>query len=85
MVKPASHIPEEMVRLAHALVESETLRSWFLALEALPASLRSVSLSNMAAQMRKEEEDPGLTSAVAALVHPKMYESVLEAVRERCR
>jgi hypothetical protein len=85
MVKPSSHIPEGMVNLVHAIVETERLRSWFLALEALPASLRSAAFADMAVQMRSEGEDPGLSSAVAALVHPKMYESVLEAVRERCR
>jgi hypothetical protein len=85
MVKPSSDIPEEMVSLAHALVETENLRSWFLALEALPASIRSAAFADMAAKMRAEGEDPGLSSAVAALVQAKMYESVLETVRERCR
>ena len=74
-----------MVNLAHAILETERLRSWFFALEALPPSVRSAAFVDMAAQMRTEGEDPGLSSAVAALVHPKMYESVLEAVRERSR
>ena len=85
MVKPSADIPEEMVILTHALVETETLRSWFFALEALPISVRSAAFADMAAQMRAKGEDPGLSSAVAALVHPKMYESILETVRERCR
>jgi len=85
MVKPSSDIPEEMVSLAHALVETEALRSWFFALEALPVSVRSAAFAEMAAQMRAAGEDPGLSSAVATLVHPKMYESVLETVRKRCR
>lgn len=83
MVKPTD-IPEEMVNLAHALVETESLRPWFLALEALPVSVRSGAFAEMAAQMRADGVDPGLSSAVAGLVHPKMYESVLETVRERC-
>ena len=85
MVKPSSHIPEGIVNLAQTIVETERLRSWFFALEALPPSVRSAAFAEMAAQMRTEGEDPGLSSAVGALVHPKMYESVLEAVRERCR
>jgi hypothetical protein len=85
MVRPSSDIPEEMVSLAHALVETETLRTWFFALEALPICVRSAEFAEMAAQMRTKGEDPGLSSAVAALGHPKMYESVLETVRERCR
>jgi hypothetical protein len=85
MVKRSSDIPEEMVNLVHALVETKTLRAWFFALEALPVSIRSAAFSAMAAKMRAEGEDPGLSSAVAALVQPKMYESVLETVRERCR
>ena len=74
-----------MICLTHALVETETLRSWFFSLEALPVSVRSAAFADMAKQMRAEGEDPGLSSAVAALVHPMMYESVLETVRERCR
>jgi hypothetical protein len=85
MVKSSSHIPEEMVSLAQALVETEKLRSWFFALEKLPVPTRSAAFAAMAAQMRAEGEGPGLSSAVEALVHPKMYKSVLEAVRERCR
>jgi len=36
----------------------------------------------MAAQMRAAGEDVDLTNAVAALARPKVYETVLEAVRE---
>ncbi len=42
------------------------------ALEALPAPIGSAAFVEMAAQMRSEGEDIGLTAAVAALVHPKM-------------
>jgi hypothetical protein len=84
MAKPSADLPEEMVSLAQALVETEALRSWFFALEALPLSVRRAAFADMAAQMRAEGEDPGPSAAVAALVHPKMYESVLETVRERC-
>jgi hypothetical protein len=37
----------------------------------------------MAAQMRSAGEDPTLADAVASLANPKMYQSVLETVRER--
>jgi hypothetical protein len=77
-------VPEAMVNLAHALVETASLRSWFFALEKLPPSVRKDAFSDMAAKMRKAGEDAGLTGAVAALARPKMYETVLEAVRERC-
>lgn len=77
-------VPEAMVNLAHALVETESLRSWFFALEKLPPSVRRDAFSDMAAKMRKAGEDMELTDAVAALARPKMYEAVLEAVRERC-
>ena len=36
MVKPSSHIPEGIINLAHTIVETERLRSWFFALETLP-------------------------------------------------
>lgn len=72
------------MNLAHALVETKSLRSWFFALEKLPPALRKDAFSSMAAKMCKAGEDLQLTDAVAALARPKMYESVLEAVRERC-
>jgi hypothetical protein len=78
-------IPEEMVSLTQALVETANLRSWFLALEELPASVRATAFSEMARQMREGGEDLGLATAVAALAAPKMYETVLATVRERCR
>ena len=80
-MKTSSHISEEMVSLAHAFVETERLRSWFFALELLPVSVRRAAFAEMAAQMRTAGEDPGLSSAVAALARPKMYEAVLKAIR----
>jgi len=84
MVKPAPEVPEAMVNLAHALVETESLRSWFFALENLSPSFRKSAFSDMATKMRNAGEDPELTDAVAALARPKMYQSVFEAIRERC-
>jgi hypothetical protein len=80
---PDSEVPEGMVKLAHALVETSHLRSWFYALEKLPKAVRKKSFSEMAAQMRAAGEDADLTEAVVALSRPKIYETVLEAVRER--
>jgi len=37
----------------------------------------------MAEQMRQASEDPDLASAISLLIHPKMYKTVLSAVRER--
>ena len=72
-----------MVELAHALVETAHLRSWFYALEKLPKALRNKSFSEMAAKMRAAGEDTDLTEAVAALSRPNVYKTILEAVRER--
>ena len=81
---PKAEIPEGVVNLAHALVEAQHLRAWFYALERLPASFRETAFSEMAAQIRDAGEDPGLADAVASLANPKMYQSVLETVLERC-
>ncbi len=78
-----SEVPEGIVNLAHALVETQNLRAWFYALERLPLSFRQAAFSEIAAQMRSAGEDPTLADAVASLANPKMYQSVLEAVRER--
>lgn len=80
---PQAETPEGMVNLAHALVETQHLRGWFYALERLPASFRETAFSEMAAQMRNAGEDSELADAVASLANPKMYQSVLETVRER--
>jgi hypothetical protein len=79
----ATEIPEGIVNLAHALVETQHLRAWFYALERLPVSFRETAFSEMAAQMRTAAEDPRLADAVASLANPKVYQSVLDTVRER--
>jgi hypothetical protein len=43
-----SIIPEGLVRFTHALVEDASLRSWFVGLEHLSASLRQAAFSQMA-------------------------------------
>jgi len=78
-----TEVPEGMVNLAHALVETQHLRAWFYALERLPLSFRETAFSEMAAQMRSGGEDARLAEAVASLVDPQMYQSVLDTVRER--
>jgi hypothetical protein len=81
---PQSMIPEGMVRFTHALVEDESLRSWFLGLERLSTSLRQAAFSQMAQQIRSDREDLDLAAAASALGRPEMYDAVLKAVRERC-
>jgi len=78
-----SEVSEGMVNLAHALVETQHLRAWFYALERLPLSVRETAFSEMAAQMRNVGEDAGLADAVASLANPKVYQNVLDTVRER--
>ena len=76
-------VPEGIVNLAHAFVEARHLRAWFYALERLPSSFRETAFSEMASQMRAAGEDPILVDAVASLANPKMYQGVLETIRER--
>ena len=78
-----TEVSEGMANLAHAFVETRHLQAWFYALERLPVSLRESTFREMAAQMRQAGEDPQLADAVASLANPKMYQSVLETVRER--
>jgi hypothetical protein len=80
---PQREVSEGVVSLAHALVETEHLRAWFYALERLPVSFREAAFSEMAAQMRKAGEDSRLAEAVASLANAKMYQAVLDTVRER--
>jgi hypothetical protein len=79
-----SAIPEGMVRFTHALVEDAPLRSWFLRLQHLSASLRQAAFSQMAQQMRSDGEDLDLAAAASALARPEIYDAVLKAVQERC-
>jgi len=77
-------ISEGMVRFTHALVEDAALRSWFLGLEHLSASVRRAAFTQMSRQMESDREDPELAAAVSALARPETYDAVLKAVRERC-
>jgi len=79
-----SKIPEGIIRFAHALVENAPLRSWFLSLESLPASLRRSAFTQMAEQMRSGKKDAELAKAISALVQPELYAAVRKSVRERC-
>jgi hypothetical protein len=80
---PQSIVPEGLVKFAHALVESLHLRSWFYSLEHVSRTHRHEALLQMAEEMRHASEDPDLVSAVSLLARPKMYETILGAVRER--
>jgi hypothetical protein len=76
-------VPENLVNLAQALIETERLRKWFSGLEQLPKAVRRSALSEMATQIRSDGKNPALADAVASLINPKIYQSVLETVRER--
>jgi hypothetical protein len=80
---PHTEVPESMVNLTPALVETRHLRAWFYALARLSVSTRETAFSEMAAQMRTAGEDSGLADSVASLANPKLYQSVLKTVRER--
>jgi hypothetical protein len=80
---PQSAAPEGMVKLAHTLVETPHLRSWFFSMEALSDALRKAAFIEMASRMRQAKDDAEITDAVEALARPKMYETILLIVRER--
>jgi hypothetical protein len=77
-------IPEGIVRFTHALVEDASLRSWFLSLEQLSASVRRAAFAQMATQMQAEREDPELVAAVAAMIRSELFDAVRDSLRERC-
>jgi hypothetical protein len=83
LMTPRREVTEGMVKFAHALVETQHLRAWFYALERLPVSVRDTAFSEIAAQMRRDGDDPELADAVASLANPKVYQSILDTVRER--
>ena len=78
-----SGVPEGMVKLAHALVETPNLRFWFYGLEDLPKDLRDAAFSEMAARMRESGDDAELAEAIASLSNSRAYKGVVKAVRER--
>ena len=80
---PQSAVPEGLVKLAHALVEDAHLRSWFYSLEHVPRTHRNVAFTQMSERMHAAADDADLTAAISILARPKMYETVLAAVRER--
>jgi hypothetical protein len=82
-MKLETEVPEEMVNLTQAVIETQQLRAWFYALERLPASVRETTFSEMAAELRRASDDSGLADAVASLAITKIYQSVLETIRAR--
>jgi hypothetical protein len=80
---PQSAVPEGLVKFAHAVIGSASLRSWFYSLEHLPRTRRDQALLQMAEQMRRAKEDPDLVSAISLLARANMFDTVLAAVRER--
>ena len=79
---PQCSVPEGMVKLAHALVETSRLRAWFYSLENLSDDLRKAAFIEMPGRMGEAKEDSDITDAVGALARPQMYDTVLAAVRE---
>ena len=78
-------IPESVVRFTHALVEDASLRSWFLSLEQLSASIRRTAFAQMAEQVRAaDRDDPELAAAVSAMTRSDLFDAVRNALRERC-
>jgi hypothetical protein len=78
---PQSEVPEGFVRLAHALVESEDLRSWFYQLAKLSPDDRAATFLDMARHIYSEDDD--LAVIAFKLREPKIYQALLRAVRER--
>jgi hypothetical protein len=54
-----------------------------ISLEHLSRTHRETAFTHMAARMRDAGDEADLISAVSILARPKMYETVLAAVRER--
>lgn len=78
------NISDGIVRLAHALVEDASLRSWFLSLEHQSTMVRRAAFTQIAEQMRARREDPDLAAAVSCLTRPEVFDAVRKAVRDRC-
>ena len=78
---PRSEIPEGFVRFAHAVVESDKLRSWFYGLETLSERDRGAAFLDMARIIAGEDRDLAVTAF--KLRDPEIYQAVLAAVRAR--
>jgi hypothetical protein len=65
------------------VIETKRLRKWFVGLERLPGAVRAAAFSEVAEHIRNEGKEQALADAVASLTDPKIYQSVLETVRER--
>ena len=73
MKMPQSEVPEGMIKLAHALVETPGLRLWFCSLEQMPDWRRHLAFRRMAAKMQRAGEDRDLTVAIDMLAQPRVY------------
>lgn len=77
-----SHIPDALVKLTQTLNESPELRMWFVSLKSIPFSDRVNAFHSIAGQMREEGQNEEIINAVSSLVHPEIYQAVLNTVLE---
>jgi hypothetical protein len=75
-------IPEELVSFLCAVEEDEGLSRWLLGLERLSITQRSATLQALAADMRSEEEDPAVVSAIESLARPALYDAARQTLLE---
>jgi hypothetical protein len=77
-----NQITDEIVNVAHALAEDRRLRRWFMGLEALSPSARTVVFREMSERMAASGEPPAMVAAISALASSDIYAAVRQRARE---
>lgn len=71
---------ESFLRMLQVLSEDKELRAWFFSLKPMTGILRQTVLGRMIEEMRANDEDPELITAVQSLMDPLVYDAALTAM-----
>jgi hypothetical protein len=75
-------IPEEIVELLEAIGDAPELWGWWLTWQTMPVAVRNLALERMVIEMRANEEEPKLISAMKTLQRQEMFEAAWKTVQE---
>lgn len=73
---------EKMYTLLRVISSDKNIKSWFKSLEGLPCNLRTNAVMQITTNMRHNDEDMDIISALSTLCNTDIYNTVIEALRE---
>lgn len=73
---------EKMYTLLRVINSDKNIRKWFESLKDLPCNLRTNAVMQITTDMRRNEEDMDIISALSTLCNTDIYNTAVEALTE---